>query len=176
MPEPAQVRARGSVDYVLRTQQQAALMLSGMADGKANIILTITSVVLTVSVAHLGDGRFGRMALVGSAFALLALLLAVIAVLPARGAGGRDPRAVLGKRRSPLFFGRAAGMSPDAFWVMLSDVLAEDQRLYESIALDLHEQAEVLAHKYRYLRASYLVFLVGALAAALVGFLDLVVV
>ena len=169
-PEP--LVARHSIDLLLRTQQQTELQLSAMADGKANIILTITSVVLTVSVTQLGSDRFRETALVGSAFALIALVLAVLAVLPRGGTGGRAPRRGNNEPSSRLFFGHAASVSAEQHWVELRALFTDDEALYRAVADGLHAQALVLAHKYRYLRASYVVFLAGAVTAAMVGVLS----
>lgn len=173
--EPAPIRARNSVDVLLRTQQQAALALSAMADGKANIILTITSVVLTLSVSQFGNEQFQTTAFVGSGFSLVALMLAIVAVLPVRGSTGRELARKRSVPGSALFFGYVAELPLERYWGELSNVLADDADLYEAVAANLHAQANVLRHKYRYLRASYLVFLVGAVSAAVVGSFDIVV-
>jgi len=50
----AGVTARTSVDNLLRTAQQHHVSLSLMADTKASILITISSIVLTVALSRSG--------------------------------------------------------------------------------------------------------------------------
>ncbi len=44
------VKARSSVDYLVRTQQQLLMQQNAMADTKANIMITASSIVITISL------------------------------------------------------------------------------------------------------------------------------
>jgi len=63
---------------------------------------------------------------------------------------------------NPLYFGHFAHLPRDRFTAELAHIMADDARIYESIARDLWGQGVVLAQrKYRYLRWAYTVFLAG---------------
>ena len=77
-----EVQERNTSDTLLRTTQQHHVHLSAMADTKANIVITVSSVVLTLGLARLNDPDLRHAMMVLVVFTLVALLLAVLAVLP----------------------------------------------------------------------------------------------
>jgi uncharacterized membrane protein YbhN (UPF0104 family) len=72
----AAIPERNTSDCLLRTMQQHHVQLSVMADTKANIIITISSIVLTLALGRLGDPLLRHASLTLAGFTLLALLLA----------------------------------------------------------------------------------------------------
>jgi len=64
------IKPRSSVDNLLRTVQQHHVQLSVMADIKANILITISSILLTIAVARANDPQL-RPALLTLAVACL---------------------------------------------------------------------------------------------------------
>ena len=160
----ADVRPTSTVDYTLITMQSTLVQFSSMADTKANIMITVCSIVLTIGVTQLSSPllRWPLVLLTISTF--VALFLAILAVPPS----GRYPRRPDGSTDpdlpgfNPLFFGHFAHLTQDRFVAELARVLADDARIYEAMARDLWGQAFVLAtRKYRYLRWAYSVFIVG---------------
>src|SRR5215475_11975506 len=78
----APVPERNTADNFLRTAQQHHVALSSMADTKANIIITCSSIVLTLTFSRVNDPELRTSVITLGAFTLLALLLAILAVLP----------------------------------------------------------------------------------------------
>ena len=78
----AHIPERNTADVILRTTQQHHVALSTMADTKANIIITVSSIVLTLSLGKMDQADLRSSVLVLTVFTLLALLLAILAVLP----------------------------------------------------------------------------------------------
>ena len=76
------VPERNTGDVILRTAQQHHVQLSQMADLKANIIITVSSIVLTMTLARVDDPALRLSAITLVVFTTLALLLAILAVLP----------------------------------------------------------------------------------------------
>lgn len=70
---------RNTGDNLLRTAQQHHVQLSVMADTKANIVITVSSIVLTLSLGRLNDPSLHHAMAVLAVFTLLALFLAVLA-------------------------------------------------------------------------------------------------
>jgi hypothetical protein len=163
-PTFADVRAHATVDYAFTMMESSLVSFSSMADTKANIMITVCSIVLTIGVTQLSSPllRWPLVLLTLSTF--LSLLLAILAVLPS----GKYPQRKDGSTGpdvpgfNPLYFGHFAHLPRDRFTAELARIMADDSRIYESIARDLWGQAVVLSHrKYRFLRWSYSVFLAG---------------
>jgi hypothetical protein len=170
----AGVRARRSVDELLRNLQQALVSYTGQADLKANIVITTSSLVLTIVATRWSDHSL-RPGLGVVAFgALLALITAITVVvpkfrLPRRGEARRD----FEPHENPLFFGHFASIPRDRFVEIIGEIVSDDAALYEAQVADIHDQGRYLVEqKYRHLRLAYtflgLAFVVGTLVQAFV--------
>ena len=163
------VEGRSTLDNALRTVQQAQTQLSAMADTKASIMITVCSIVLTVGITRFQEPllRWPLVLLAASTFG--ALLFAILTVLPSTAqrspGGGVDVNAPW---FNLFFFGHFTELPRDRFEALLAEVAHDDSRLYWMLARDIYGQGMVLARKkYRMLRWSYLVFLVGLGVTAL---------
>lgn len=163
----SKIPERNTGDVILRTAQQHHVALSGMADVKANILITVSSIVLTMCLGRVNDPELRTSALTLAAFVLVALLLAVLAVLPKYRSMKID-----GEHLPPdfnlLFFGHFADLSRERFLAEVARAMKPDGSVYATLANDLYSLGWYLAHrKYRFLRYSYLSFLAGFVIAAL---------
>ena len=67
-----------------------------------------------------------------------------------------------------MFFGHFANLSKDRYLKEMAQVLKDDRSIYEAMCEDIYGIGHYLdAYKYRYLRWSYLCFLVGFLLATI---------
>lgn len=160
------VPERNTADNMLRTAQQHHVQLSVMADIKANIIITVSSIVMTLTIGRLNDPALRTSAIILLVFTMLALLLAILAVLPKyrplRLAGGDLPAQF-----NLLFFGHFAELDRERFLREVAARMGTDGVVYDTIARDLYSLGYYLAHyKYRFLRWAYLFFLTGFLLAS----------
>jgi hypothetical protein len=168
------VQGRSAVDYLLRTQQQNQVQLVLLADQKANIVLTVTLLIVTVGAGSLLGGTPHPVLAVLVGGAVLAAIPALVALMPNLHAGRGATRAsAAAKPRSlsanPLFFGDVAGMDRATYRAEMARLLTADARLYDAIASDLHATALVLQRKYSWLRRSYLALLLTLPICGLVG-------
>lgn len=158
---------RPSVDHLFRLMQQHHVQLSMMADTKANIIITVSSIVLTLVLGRVGSPDYRLSMAVLGVFTLAALLLAILAVLPKYQRMTHFPE-VLPDHFNISFFGHFAGMDQARFLRELAARLQPGQT-YETIARDVYGLGSYLAsRKYPFLRLSYLFFLSGFLLACLI--------
>ena len=172
----AAIPERNTGDCLLRTMQQHHVALSTMADTKANIIITISSIVLTLALGRLGDPVLRNASLTLAGFTLVALLLAVLAVLPKyRPLKLKDPSGPIPPQFNLLFFGHFAELPRERFLTEIAGALKSDGSVYETMARDTYALGWYLAHhKYRYLRLSYLFFLGGFVLSCVVQGISLV--
>jgi hypothetical protein len=161
------VQPRSSIDNLLRTVQQHHVQLSLMADTKASLLITISSIVLTIALSRSGDAQFRGALLTLAAACLLALLLAIVAVLPTFARPRRGPRR--GDKPNILFFGHFANMSEDDYFAEMERVISSDALAYEAAVRDIHSLGIYLYRKkYRFLRLAYVAILAGFLLATAV--------
>jgi hypothetical protein len=157
------IQPRNSIDHVLRTVQQHHVQLSALADTKASLLITISSIVLTIALSRASEPALRPALLTLAAACLLSLLLAVFAVLPTF-ATGRKPGG-----RNLLFFGHFGEMTEDEFLDEMERVLASDATVYDTALRDIYSLGTYLYRKkYRFLRYAYVAILAGFILATIV--------
>jgi hypothetical protein len=162
----AHIPERNTSDNLLRTAQQHHVALSTMADTKANIIITVSSIVLTLSLGKLDQPELRDSVATLTVFTLFALLLAILAVLP-KYRPLRLTTTELPPHFNLLFFGHFAELSRERYFAEVARTLVPDGSIYAAMANDIYSLGTYLAHhKYRYLRLSYLSFLAGFILAS----------
>jgi hypothetical protein len=165
----AAVPERNTGDVLLRTTQQLHVQLSVMADTKANSLITVSSIVLTLVLGKMDDPSLRPAMLTLGGFIVLALVLAVIAVLPKYRPLRLKPGEELPSNFNLLFFGHFAELPKERFLGEIASALKADGSVYETMATDLYSIGYYLSrHKYFYLRLSYLFFLGGFVCACVV--------
>ncbi len=146
--------------HLMRTAQLAQLQLSAMADTKASILMGATFVIFTITIgqAHGGGAPIPLLILGGAAF--LSAICAVLAVLPmTRRRGTPGPQNL-------LFFGVFSRMDEETFIDEILARLHNEDSIYRTMALDIHQAGSVLQNKkYRFLGYAYRIFLVGLVAS-----------
>jgi hypothetical protein len=150
------------------------MRLGLMADQKANIMITVASIVFSITIANL-DNEVMKWPLltfvVGSFFSLL---FAIFAIIPStdypkkKGSKEIDRESPL---FNPLFFGHFAHLSIEEYKEDYAETLMTDDKVYDAMAGDIYGQGKVLAlNKYKFLKWSYTSFLWG-MSGAIVVFL-----
>jgi len=148
---------------LLRNTQAIQYQLSQMADQKASMLLAITFVIFSLT---LGQAR-GLIApsppvLILGAFAFLAAVLAVFAVLPQV-----KTSVAPGAESNILFFGAFHHMEEQVYIDTLVDRLTDSETVFQTFARDIYQNGRVLAgKKYRLLGYAYRVLLLGLFCSA----------
>jgi hypothetical protein len=158
-------------DHMLRQTRVHHVQLSTMADLKANMMLTVASVVLTYTIGYLSDLAFQWGALTLILFCMGTIVAAIYATMP------RLPKAVPGLTRPDvnathfnlLFFGSFVHLSYEEFNAAMEELLNDPGRGSDAMVKEIYTLGQFLAYKkYRYLRWAYLLFLSGLFGAGVV--------
>jgi len=162
---------RTAVDNILRVNHGNQMRLGLMADAKANIMITVTSIVFSVTVANL-DNELMRYPLFAFAFGcFFSLLFAIFAIIPKTNYP-KDRNGDIDRKSpifNPLFFGHFAHIDVDEYKEDYAHILMTDDTIYDALAGDIYGQGKVLAlSKYKYLKWSYHCFLWGMASAIIV--------
>jgi hypothetical protein len=162
----AGVVGRNTADYLMQSAQRHHVQLSQMADQKAGMIITVSSVVLTLALGNAMKPELRVSLLTLAGFTLAALLCAVIAVMPKFRPMKLNAQSTLPAFFNPIFFAHFAEIPRERFYQMLGETLRSDAAVYETLANDLYSLGIYLArHKYPYLRAAYIFFITGFVVA-----------
>ena len=162
---------RTAVDNILRVNHGNQMRLNLMADAKANIMITVASVVFSVAIANL-DNELVKWPLLTFAFGcFFALLFAIFAIIP-KTDYPKDATGDIDRKSpifNPLFFGHFAHLPIDEYKDDYAETLMTDDSVYDAMAGDIYGQGKVLAlRKYKFLKWSYMSFLLGMISAVAV--------
>ena len=163
------------LDHLLRQTRSHHAQLSAMADVKANMLLTMSSVVITLATPHLFTSGFKWPLLVLIVFCLATVGLAAYAVMP---------KLPLSRKSQPhpdvnsptfnlLFFGDFTRLDYAEFEAAMEAMMNDPSRAYEAQVREVYTLGVFLAtRKYRYLRLAYLSFIAGLFASFVVMLLS----
>ncbi|MBL7698824.1 MAG: HD domain-containing protein [Chitinophagaceae bacterium] len=144
--------------------------LSQMADSKANIMISVNTIVLSIMVSVLlGKLQFYPEFIVPTVIlvcvCLSAVVFAILATRPNISSGRFTREDIVNKQINLLFFGNFYNMDlPDYDWAM-QEMMKDKDYLYGSMIKDIYFLGVVLARKYKLLRISYSIFMYGLIAA-----------
>ncbi len=167
------------VDTLYRTTLRNHIDLSSIADGKANMIISINTLVLsiliTVSTTQLsftdlsGSQNVYILApvIVLMITALATIIFAVFSAMPKASGVSFTEEDVRQHKVSLLFFGNFLQIPKDRFVDHLNSLKENQELLYDDLSKDLYNLGFVLRKKYRLLNISYTIF-VGGLVLSLI--------
>jgi len=168
-----EIKQRGShLDHLVRQTRMHHTQLSSMADMKANMLLTLASVVITLSVRYITEPPFKWAISVLILFCLMTVGLATYAVMPKlpflRKKESTDHIRTPGFNL--LFFGDFVRLSYQQFETAMEEVMNNTSLSYGVQINELYTLGTFLAQKkYRFLRLAYITFMTGAFASAFIG-------
>lgn len=160
------------ISTVFRIMANNHASLSQMADSKANIMISVNSIILSVIISvlirHLDENRNLIIPTVSLVLVCVAtIVFAVKATRPNVSEGTFTKEDIQNKKTNLLFFGNFHNMTlPDYDWAM-REMLNSRDYLYGSMVKDIYFLGVVLAKKYRLLRISYNIFMYGLIVSML---------
>lgn len=158
------------ISTVFRIMAQNQSNLSQMADSKANILISVNSIVLSIVISTLStklesNGYLLIPVILLVTVCVTAIVFSILATRPNVTQGTFTEADIRDKKTNLLFFGNFFRMSlPDYDWAM-QELLADKNYLYSSLVKDNYFLGVVLAKKYRWLRIAYNVFMFGIIIA-----------
>ena len=149
--------------------------LSAIADNKANIMISINSIILSVLVSVLIRKleEYPHMtvpAILLTIVCLTTIVFAVLATRPNVSKGKFERMDIINKETNLLFFGNFHRMNLKDYQWGMKEMLQDADYLYGSMIKDIYFLGAVLGKKYRLLRMSYTIFMFGFVLSIL-GFI-----
>jgi hypothetical protein len=160
----------GHLDQMLRQTRAYHIQLVSMADLKANILLTLASVVITLTVRYLSDSDLRIAAIILIASSLMVIFLSIYTVMPKMTSGLRrnDVPDFRSSTFNLLFYNDFLRLDYPAYAEAMEEVMNDPSSAYEVQVRDLYILGQFLAkRKYRFLKMAYLVFMLGIFISGL---------
>ncbi len=172
---PDKKKGRGK-ETLFRVAYQHQGHLIQLADYKANMIISVCTMIISAIIAIIGYGVVtGR----GESYVpllilpvimiilscLLSLIFAIRSASPKFIRGTSDQLGSL--KSSLLFFGVIAEYRQDIYLREMQELLKNEDAIFNQMILDIYNQGLVLKLKYGLLKKAYQVLLVGFVASVL---------
>ncbi|MCG8882566.1 HD domain-containing protein [Tenacibaculum finnmarkense] len=162
------------IETMFRVALRNHITLSDIADTKANILLSVNAIIISMSLSTLIpklDNPTNHYLIIPSLifilFTVASIILSIIATRPNVTQGKFTKEDVANKKVNLLFFGNFHQMNlPDFEWAM-HEMMKDRDYLYGSLTKDLYFLGLVLNRKYKLLRVTYTVFMIGIIVSVL---------
>lgn len=163
------------IETIFRTAYRNHINLSQIADSKANIMISINAILMSIIISFISTRLQEDVWLLIPAAAMLvtslvAIIFAILGARPKVTSEHFSLEDVRKNRANILFFGNFVNMSLKEFSTGMHDIMGDWDRLYDSMINDLYSLGQVLRRKYHLLWLSYSVFM-GGLIVTVVLFL-----
>ena len=162
------------IDTMFRVTLNNHMKLSQIADNKANILLSVNAIIISVALstivpkldspknAHLIYPTF-----IMIAFSVATILMTIISTRP-KVSGGTFTRSEIEARKiNLLFFGNFHKMPLEEYIWAMKEMIKDKDFLYDSMIKDLYYLGVILNRKYKLLRTTYTIFTIGILASVI---------
>jgi len=164
-------RKRGISD-MFRTSYRTHVDLSGIADNKSNMMISINGIIISIIIASISPKIDSNpWLLVPTAILLLTCLLSMIYAVRAARPRVSNEKITLEQVRNNstnlLYFGNFHTLTRDEFVEGIEELMINRERLYDTMARDLYGLGSVLAKKYDLIRVAYTIFMVGLVLSVL---------
>jgi predicted metal-dependent HD superfamily phosphohydrolase len=162
------------IQTLFRVTLKNHLTLSEIADTKANILLSVNAIIISVVLSNLipkldnpSNAYLIYPTIIFLLFTVTSMVMAVIATRPNVGSGKFSKDDVANKKVNLLFFGNFHKMKLKEYELALQELVRDKDYIYSSLTKDLYFLGLVLHRKYKILRWTYSIFVVGIIATVI---------
>jgi hypothetical protein len=152
------------IETMFRSAYRVQMDLTGLADNKANMMISINGIIISIIIASVAPKLDANpWLLIPSTVFLLGTLISIVyAILAARPRVSTQPITLDDLRHSEgniLFFGNFANMSEDEFLEGMVELVQDKTVIYESMIRNIYGLGSVLKKKFALLQVAYTIFM-----------------
>ena len=160
------------IQTMFRTTSANHFELSGLADSKANIMISVNAIIISVVLTVLlGRIVYERQYIIPTVLLLVvcvtAVIFAILATRPSVSSGKFNEEDIRNKKTNLLFFGNFHQMKLEEYQWGMNEMLKDREYLYNSMIKDIYFLGVVLAKKFQYLRIAYTIFMWGLIISVI---------
>ncbi len=163
-------------ETLYRITLQNQLRSIGIVDQKANIIIGINTILISIIMATIGlETSFVKfsftenlgLSLPFTVMLLLCFASGIVAIFVVR------PTAFLWLNDNPshLFFRNYKNIQLDVFKKQMKELLSSNEKIYEALDIDIYLYGITIQRKFRLVRIAYMIFMTGLILTVFLFFL-----
>jgi len=162
------------IDTMFRVTLNNHTKLSQIADSKANILLSVNAIIISIALstlipkldsptnAHLITPTFIMLM-----FSVVSIIFAIMSTRPKVSSGTFTRKDIEDKKVNLLFFGNFHKMPLEEYTWAVNEMMKDRDYLYNSMIKDLYFLGLVLDRKYKLLRSTYTIFMIGIITSVI---------
>lgn len=162
------------VDTLFRVTLNNHTRLSDIADSKANILLSVNAIIISIAlstlVPKLGSAK-NEYLLIPSTILLgasvVSIVFAILSTKPKVTYSNFSLEDIKNRKVNLLFFGNFHQISLEHYEDAMKDLINDRDYVYNSLTRDLYFLGKVLDRKYRLLSITYTIFMIGIILSVL---------
>jgi hypothetical protein len=160
------------IQTMLRLTSENHMRLSEMADNKANILISVNAIIISVILSVLirkieVDKHLAVPTFIFLATSLVTIVIAILATRPKITNGNFTREDILNRKTNLLFFGNFFKSELEEYKWGMSTMMKDPNYLYGTLVDDIYYLGIVLGRKYRLVRIAYNVFMIGIIVSAI---------
>ena len=160
------------IQTMLRLTSENHLKLSDMADHKANILISVNAIIISVILGVLlrklqDEPQLTIPTIIFLAVAVTTIVISILATRPKISGGTFTPEDIAQKKTNLLFFGNFHKATYEQYNAAMREMMLDTDYLYGSLIKDIYYLAIVLGRKYRLIRLAYNIFMIGIIVSVL---------
>ena len=162
------------IDTLFRVTLSNHTRLSGIADSKANILLSVNAIIISIALSSiipkLDSPRNTHLIVptfVLLMFSVVSIIFAILSTRPKVTRGVFTRQDIEDKKVNLLFFGNFYKMPLEEYEWAVNEMMKDNEYLYNSMIKDLYFLGLVLEKKYKLLRITYNIFMVGLIVSVI---------
>ena len=163
-----------SIQTLYRTTLRNHIKLSDIADTKANILLSVNAIIISLALANIIpklDAASNRHLMIPTlimvCFCVASIVLSIMSTKPNVTSGEFTKEQVKNREVNVLFFGNFHQMQFDQYNWAINEILKDKDYVYEALTKDLYYLGIVLNRKYKILRWTYTIFMTGIIISVI---------
>lgn len=160
------------IDTMFRVTLNNHTRLSEIADSKANILLSVNAIIISVSLSTLipkldspSNAHLVIPTFILVFFSVVSIIFAILSTRPKVTSGTFTRKDIEDRKVNLLFFGNFYKMPLEEYEWAVNEMMKDKDYLYGSMIKDLYFLGLVLNRKYKLLRITYTIFMIGIIAS-----------
>ncbi len=169
----SKAQPKRGIETMFKSIYSSHINLSSIADSKANMMISINSLIISITLTLVG----AKLSLLGSSFghnqlvfvpvlclllsSLISIIFGILSAKPKITERITSRETLRNKKVSVLFFGNFSHLKMEDFEQEIKEIMKNEDSLYGNMTRDIYSLGKVLYNKYRLLTYSYVSFMIG---------------
>ncbi|GIZ09848.1 Pycsar system effector family protein [Flavobacterium sp. UMI-01] len=172
--KPKKEKPDRGIDTLFRITLSNHTRLSGIADSKANILLSVNAIIISVALSSIipkldspGNAHLVLPTFILILFSVISIIFAILSTRPKVTTGTFTREDIEEQKVNLLFFGNFYKMPLEEYQWAVNEMMKDRDYLYNAMIKDLYYLGLVLEKKYKLLRITYNIFMIGIIVSVI---------